>query len=856
MILLILLGLTHSSFAGLTELFQFEDDNYGACYNIRHGGSAFPEAQKEARREAIRSLIQSMSPERSNVFIDQILAIERRGLFYLNIEQIAQFSKKSPRDRANIVKHVDKRVRNYMCNSSFRGSECLCLCLEEREQIKVKREELENWESFLNPLLDHRQMNRKGPEAECLNRIFGRKGRYTSDLLNALGEIPSDQQENVIRQVLSLESDNHPLDFGPNLIHLQPFVEILGSLSPAEREDVITQVRKISRRSGYRDEVRNLALDLTVLTFLSRVDPSERESLMEVIESLCGSTVVIFVSADNNMFDDIFEGIHSKSLGALWHQRSIHWDSQEQLQAVVRYARAFLMELRHLNFDPVKYSGIKYKAQVVAKIKYASRNDEEWFREGHRPDLGFLCESDAYRFEHRPRCKSLSEADRERDYSLAAREEQIAIFNRIVEVFPDHNQQYKAVNGFSETAMTRQTQTRFLDLFLPTMTLDQRAEILSAAYGDYASYTSEGWARIYRYINNAWQETREVFDPAERVRVINRIFHPVHAELQAQGIVDRENVMNERRIARSKAALEALYTDLTPGFNLQRQYPDIISAIEAYIQGLKLSERTSPRDPLFYGTRAGNTEIGHALFVLNGVKNAARGDYDSLAENNLYTHSDSGQPYRMLGILGRVWHLINSHENEAERTNMLHSFVMALGQSFDEDGGRGPHRVCNIGKVQRLLSVLQGHFPGIEIDDVEEIPAIESVLTTLTSELFNAEDHSPKVTLEQARALIAETAERVYGRNAEQRTAFLAQAENFLDALSPVEEDAAFGASDAFPPSIPPVEQASAIGTSDALPLSVDALPPPVPPVEEVSSRHVHRVGALAEALARIEKGK
>ncbi|MEI8321114.1 MAG: hypothetical protein WCG05_03785 [Alphaproteobacteria bacterium] len=257
-------------------------------------------------------------------------------------------------------------------------------------------------------------------------------------------------------------------------------------------------------------------------------------------------------------------------------------------------------------------------------------------------------------------------------------------------------------------------------------------------------------------------------------------------QAQPRQQVDLENVMNARRIAASAVALKCLW-DITPGFQLD---PEIVTIVGDYIASIT--------DPIFQKIRAGDTELNHALFVLSGHKNEARGDSDSLADNEIYT-SGTSTYFRMLGILGRVWHIIHSPEMAAHKDKLLHSFVTALTQCFDEEGYRGPHRICNVGKVQRLLSVLQGYVDGIRIDEVEEIPTVEKVLVELTSSLFN--EGVPKVTVSEAQALIAETAARVYGNDPVQAAWFQEYAKEFLELIRDsdrsliAEQDAAYFAS-------------------------------------------------------------
>ena len=447
---LLLIGFGDSSFAGLQELFDFEDKMRLSRWVTRGTSSLSADQeptadQKQLRKDAILSIIRTMPPKDGDIFADQILALERHEYFYLDVEEVTLFAQKSSQDRDNIVKHIEKTLANYT-HHSVHDEFSLNVCASE------------GWKRLLRPLLDPRQVEHTGPGAECLNKIFASRNMYSQSLLMALERIHPTQQEDVVRQVFRLKPTSQDLDFGPYLMNFRPFVEILEPLSPAERDDIIMHTHKISSRDeGGEDIPHNLAIDLTVLTFLSKVEPSERSSLVEVLVPLCRynyQNVGHRLTLSNDMFYEIFNGIHSKSIGAFCLQGSLHWDNEELLQETVRQSKSFLLELRSLNWTTFGKCKLNDKAKMISSIKYASVSE----REGSQQEI-------------KAHYSSLSATDRRIEYSHTVRAEQITIFNRISEVLPSNFEEISSLMEILRNK-SRQNQNQILDHFLSSRTHD------------------------------------------------------------------------------------------------------------------------------------------------------------------------------------------------------------------------------------------------------------------------------------------------------------------------------------------------------------------------------------------------
>ncbi|HSX14159.1 MAG TPA: hypothetical protein VLE96_07055 [Chlamydiales bacterium] len=105
-----------------------------------------------------------------------------------------------------------------------------------------------------------------------------------------------------------------------------------------------------------------------------------------------------------------------------------------------------------------------------------------------------------------------------------------------------------------------------------------------------------------------------------------------------------------------------------------------------------------------------------AQFVLSGMNRTPQ-DFPPLLGDDSFTVAGlkiSGEE-----LIARLWRFsqtytdLRAQDMDREKENVVVSIVKALCQSIESDG----HRVCNPGKVQRLVvGVLQGRLEGVDID--------------------------------------------------------------------------------------------------------------------------------------------
>lgn len=182
---------------------------------------------------------------------------------------------------------------------------------------------------------------------------------------------------------------------------------------------------------------------------------------------------------------------------------------------------------------------------------------------------------------------------------------------------------------------------------------------------------------------------------------------------------DNENVMDKERISRTHESLKVLYDETQ---DQEGKESELFSNLQGFLGDLK------DDSPVFL-------RVGAALLTVHPplTGDLPDGDdeepnYHSLYYNELYTvikrDEDLYDVVWMANAAARVWHLVNTlkpenptEENEQKFRQMLQQdFVKALASCIRPNA---LSRVCDLGKMQRMLCVLQGHVPGIMIDDVE-----------------------------------------------------------------------------------------------------------------------------------------
>ena len=179
-----------------------------------------------------------------------------------------------------------------------------------------------------------------------------------------------------------------------------------------------------------------------------------------------------------------------------------------------------------------------------------------------------------------------------------------------------------------------------------------------------------------------------------------------------------ENVMNAERMIKTKRSMEIIY-GLLRGKEIDEEV--CILEFRLYLEHLQKGTRHAS-----FARVNGMNEVDNAFFTLE--RSGHFRDYDSilLEDAQVYTNLDDGTPVTMKSLLAKTWWLINRQFKDGQQDLLKESLVRALGQSIEDDG----HRVCNVGKSQRITTVLQGYIDGIKTDDINIAPEPDAFLSS------------------------------------------------------------------------------------------------------------------------------
>ncbi len=171
--------------------------------------------------------------------------------------------------------------------------------------------------------------------------------------------------------------------------------------------------------------------------------------------------------------------------------------------------------------------------------------------------------------------------------------------------------------------------------------------------------------------------------------------------------VDTENVMRSGRIPKTKQAIDVIYKHLK-GQEISDE--EMIVELITYLTNLQSSERYLS----FERKGKSMNEIDNAFTTLSG--HAPGLSHFSIMEDKDYIILDDKTRVSVKTLLTRVWWIITRQYKDHEQEILKESLVKALGQCIEDD----KHRVCDVGKTQRIATVLQGYLEGVKIDDYAE----------------------------------------------------------------------------------------------------------------------------------------
>jgi hypothetical protein len=240
---------------------------------------------------------------------------------------------------------------------------------------------------------------------------------------------------------------------------------------------------------------------------------------------------------------------------------------------------------------------------------------------------------------------------------------------------------------------------------------------------------------------------------------------------------NNENVM---LASRNKHTHDAILT-------LRKYFPAPLNTAEILAQLSGFLERVRSKEPtpeVFLRKRAGASELDNALWVLQGDRDPFT-DHTSCLQSNSEVNL-MGLPVRLGELCAQVWHAISQYQaapsatlRRSHRRSMRHSMVLALAQCREDDG----HRVCGVGVSQRLLTVLQGYYPGIHVDRPEPQTLLCDAAKEFMAARLRPESDCSAAEVDEFKATALHSARRYFGLNSEEMVLFVNQLDDYAQTL-------------------------------------------------------------------------
>lgn len=180
--------------------------------------------------------------------------------------------------------------------------------------------------------------------------------------------------------------------------------------------------------------------------------------------------------------------------------------------------------------------------------------------------------------------------------------------------------------------------------------------------------------------------------------------------------VDRENVMRGERQYAAQGSVPSVmrHTDGWMKPDIRAHEEELFNEVVGYLKSML------PQKHKFKRKESHLDEISNAIYALTGGRKA--NDFPNFLSPSEMTMQGGGAAITLKTLLARTWIAIKNHNNKQESENMKHSLILALGNCIEKDG----HRVCAVGKTQRILSVLQGYVKGVDMDNLKDKTDVKS----------------------------------------------------------------------------------------------------------------------------------
>ncbi len=238
--------------------------------------------------------------------------------------------------------------------------------------------------------------------------------------------------------------------------------------------------------------------------------------------------------------------------------------------------------------------------------------------------------------------------------------------------------------------------------------------------GDYQSFINMINSTAYNNLDFLYWDPRRNSNRQSEIWIRTQV-RIACSERTLNDLNDSENVMRSARISKTKQAIAVILNacmDMGMAENPDQQILDL----KSYIRSLRDSDEQFPR---FKRLNSELNEITCAFWTLDSDHNVP--GYSPISSKEPYLELE-GKTISVYTLLARVWWLINNKFDDSKEL-LKESLIRALGQCIEDD----QHRVCDVGKMQRIVTVLQGYLPGVAVDEVEKIPLVNVVVKNILS---------------------------------------------------------------------------------------------------------------------------
>jgi hypothetical protein len=207
------------------------------------------------------------------------------------------------------------------------------------------------------------------------------------------------------------------------------------------------------------------------------------------------------------------------------------------------------------------------------------------------------------------------------------------------------------------------------------------------------------------------------------------VIRPANPEQLRRNRANGESVMYPGEVAWAKDAIAKLQLHVKkPSLTASETVDEVLAEIELLRKG-----KPAEVDAGLYGSRAGTSELDHAVRVLSGARQAD--DYtDCFRDNRDVVTQYNGKEIKIGDLLAHVWHAaktyspkgVTAEERESLRADFKREIIARIAKCIEVDEPMEPgdpettHRVCPLGVRRQLAEPLVDRIPNVKLRTQQE----------------------------------------------------------------------------------------------------------------------------------------